>query len=372
MNNNNCLKRSSFSVWVLAIFSGAFLFTSCNNDKEQLRDGQEVAVVEENATIETKVISILQPEYNISIPGELEPSEQVSLYAKVGGFIQKLQVDIGDYVKKGQLMTVLEAPELNQKYVSDKSAEQKIYSDYQYAKQNYERLKQAAKTVGAVAELELERTESAMQSAKAAYDASKAQTGHSQQMQQYLNITAPFSGVVTERNVSEGALVGAGSGQPIFRLAQENHLKLKISLPEKHVASIRDNMKVTFTVNSQPGETFEAELSRSSRVINSADRSITLEFDVENESQKLNGGEYAQVNLSLQRKTPTFWVLRENILNTQSGPFVLVKNEGEEIRRVPIKEGLRLEDKVEVFGEFKKEDRVVSRPTEQMKEGKVN
>src|SRR5699024_3960597 len=210
-----------------------------------------------------------------------------------------MQVDIGEYVTKGQLLAVLEAPELNQKYVSDKSAEQKVYSDYQYAQQNYERLKEASATEGAVAALELDRAKSAMNSAKSAYEASKAQTGHSEQMQSYLEITAPFNGVITEKNVSEGALVGPGSGQPIFRLAQGDNLRLKIALPEKHAASIRDTMRVNFTVNSQPGESYEAILSRSSRLINRADRSMALEFDVSNTQQKLNGGEYAQVKLNL-------------------------------------------------------------------------
>src|SRR5699024_12540045 len=95
-------------------------------------------------------------EYSITIPGELEPNERVSLFAKIEGFVKSMQADIGDQVKKGQLLAVLEAPELNQRYVSDKSAEQKVYSDFQYAQQNYERLLEASRTEGAVAALRSE------------------------------------------------------------------------------------------------------------------------------------------------------------------------------------------------------------------------
>ncbi|HLW15340.1 MAG TPA: efflux RND transporter periplasmic adaptor subunit, partial [Flavobacteriaceae bacterium] len=281
-----------------------------------------------------------------------------------------MQVDIGDYVKKGQLLAVLEAPELNQRYVSDKSEEQKVYSDYQYAQQNYERLKEASKTEGAVAALELDRAKNAMNSAESAYEASKGQTGHSEQMQSYLRIVAPFNGVITEKNVSEGALVGPSSGQPIFSLAQEDKLRLKIALPERHAASVRDTMKVTFTVNSQPGKNYEATLSRSSRLINRTDRSMTLEFDIPNLEQELNGGEYAQVKLNLQRNAPTFWVSENNILRTQSGMFVLTLNNNS-IRRIPVKEGIRLDDKIEVFGDFKESDNVIIRPTERIKEGEI-
>src|SRR5690625_5395323 len=121
----------------------------------------------------------MQPEYTITIPGELEPNELVSLFAKIEGFVKTIHVDIGDQVKKGQLLAVLEAPELNQRYVSDKSAEQKVYSDYQYAQQNYERLLEASKTEGAVAALELERAKSAMNSARSEEHTSELQSrGH--------------------------------------------------------------------------------------------------------------------------------------------------------------------------------------------------
>lgn len=367
MNKINQFNKRTLSLRFVAVIAGVMLFASCGNKEEVV---VKTTVQSDKIEYETEPIFFIQPDYSITIPGELEPNEQVSLYAKIGGFVKTMQVDIGDYVKKGQLLAVLEAPELNQRYVSDKSAEQKVYSDYQYAQQSYERLKEAAKTEGAVAALELDRAKSGMNSAESAFKASEAQTGHSAQMQGYLRITAPFSGVITEKNVSEGALVGPSSGQPIFRLVQEDNLRLKIALPERHAASIKDKMEVSFIVNSQPGVNFDAILSRSSRLINRADRSITLEFDVPNEEQKLNGGEYAQVKLNLQRKAPTFWVSEKSILNTQSGVYVLTLNE-EVIRRIPIKEGIRLDNKIEVFGDFKEGDRIIMSPTEQIKEGKV-
>lgn len=349
----------------LALISSLIL-VSCSDSKAEekvLADNADTSMKQE---IVTKPISQFHPEYEILLSGELEPAEQVSLYAKVNGFVRKLQVNIGDAVKKGQLLAVLEAPEMDQRLVSDRSSEQKLHSDYLYAQQNLERLQEAAKTEGAVAAIELERAESAMNSAKSAYESSQAQTGHSAQMQKYLHVVAPFDGVITERNVSEGALVGPGSGQPVFRVADEENLKLKIALPEKHAASVNEDMKVSFTVNSQPGKQFDAILSRSSRIINSQNRSVTLEFDVKNTEQNLSGGEYAQVKLKLKRKSPSLWVSPKSILNTQSGIFVLTKNGGD-IRRIPVKEGVRLDTITEVFGNLKEGDLVVQRPTEQMK-----
>ncbi len=93
---------------------------------------------------------------------------------------------------------------------------------------------------------------------------------------------------------------------------------------------------------------------------------MTLEFDVRNSNRKLNGGEYAQVQLILKRKNPTFWVSPKSILNTQSGLFVLTKNE-DKIKRIPVKEGVRLDTITEIFGDLKEGDFIVERPTEQMK-----
>lgn len=343
----------------------AGIFASCSESKAEENTVTKENKVE-NVEIKTVAISQLQPEYEIHLSGELEPAEQVSLFAKVNGFVKKLQVDIGDSVKKGQLLAILEAPEMDKKLVSDRSSEQKLQSDYLYAQQNFERLKEAAKTEGAVAAIELERAETAMNSAKSAYESSKAQTGHSAQMQSYLHIIAPFNGVITERNVSEGALVGPGSNQPVFRIADEANLKLKIALPEKHAGSVNDDLEATFTVNSQPGKEFDAKLSRNSRLISNQSRALTLEFDVQNNDRKLNGGEYAQVSLKLKRKTPTFWVSPKNILNTQSGLFVLTKN-GDRIERIPVREGIRLDTIIEVFGDLKETEFIVERPTEQMK-----
>lgn len=349
----------------LAVIS-SLLFASCSDSGTKENTIADNAKTPVKQDILTKPISQMQPGYMLAIPGELEPAEQVSLHAKVNGFVKKLHVAIGDAVKEGQLLAVLEAPEMDQRLVSDRSSEQKLHSDFLYAKQNLQRLQEAAKTEGAVASIELDRAESAVNSSKSAYESSRAQTGHSAQMQKYLHVVAPFNGIITERNVSEGALVGPGSGQPIFRVADGENLKLKIALPEKHAGSINEEMEISFTVNSRPGKQFDAVLSRNSRLINSQNRAVTLEFDVKNKEHKLHGGEYAQIQLKLKRQDSTFWVSPKSILNTQSGLFVLKKGK-EGFQRIPVTEGIRLDTVTEIFGNLKPGDFIVQRPTEQMK-----
>ena len=361
-------KKSTLALAIVCSLTLAL--TSCSKKEQEVIPQQK----EETKTINqypTASIQFINPEYSISIPAELKPYEQVAIYAKVNGFVKQLFVDRGDHVRKGQLLAILEAPEMEQQYLSSKSSEQKIYNDYLYSKQAYDRLLEASKTNGAVADIELERAKSVMESAKSAHDASKAGTAHSSQLQQYLRITAPFDGVITQKNVSVGALAGTGSNTPLLMMAQGEKLRLTLSLPEKHASSVSKTLPATFTVSSQPNKTYNATLSRTSGLLNKDDRSLTLEFDVDNISAELQGGDYAQVNLKLQRKASSYWVDSKSILRTQSGIFVLtLKND--EIKRIKVNEGIRMESLTEVFGDFSPEDNILLKPSEEIKEGPIN
>lgn len=342
--------------------------TSCSEKKEV--ENETKKAVQPVQSFETTEIKRLNPTYQISVPGDLKPYESVQVFAKVPGFIRKIYVDRGSVVSKGQLLAVLEAPEMNQDYLSDKSSQQKMYTDYLYAKQAFERLQDASKTKGAVADIELDRAKSIMQSSKASYEASKAGTGRSSQMNQYLRITAPFDGVIMDRNLSAGALVGPNSVTALFSMAQKNKLRLTVSLPEKHASSITEGMEAEFTVNSIPGKIFNAHLSRNSGLISQENRSMTLEFDVSNPGSVLKGGEYAQVQLNLKRNETSFFVPTKSILQTQSGTFVMTFND-DTVKRVAIKEGVTFEKLTEVFGELSENDKILIKPSEELEEGKI-
>ncbi len=346
-----------------------FLLSACSQqdrEKKELQQKQSISV-----RYPTAPVAVINPEYQISVPAELKPYEQVAVYAKVTGFVKQILVDRGDRVKKGQLLAVLEAPEMQQQYLSDRSTEQKVYSDYLYAKQAYDRLIVASQTTGAVADIELDRAKSAMESAKSAYDASVATTGHTSQLQEYLHIIAPFDGIITQRNVSVGALAGTANHLPLFKIAQNDKLRLTLSLPEKHASSVYRGMPAAFTVSSQPGEVFDAKLSRTSGILDPQDRSLALEFDVINPSGQLQGGDYAQVKLKLKRENPSNWVKSQSVLKTQSGKYVLTFNDNQ-VKRIAVNEGNRLDTLTEVFGNLSPKDKIIIKPSEEIKTDNIN
>lgn len=367
--------KQNTKLYLGVLIASAGLLGACSqsNSKQLDNDSGEGKAQPEvvGMKMSGSIIQKLNPDYSISLPAELHPYEQVSVHAKVSGFIKQIFANRGDYVKKGQLLATLEAPELEQQYLRDKSNEQKANNDYVYAKQAYDRLVDASNTAGAVAEIELDRAKSAMESAYSSFKAAQAQTQHSSQLKEYLRIVAPFDGIITQRNVSVGALSGASSEIPIFFIAQNDKLRLTLSVPEKHASSVQPASVASFTVSSQPGEEFDAKLSRSSGMLSQGDRSLTLEFDVDNSDGVLQGGDYAQVKLQLKRRKASLWVDNNSILKSQSGTYLLTVKEGE-LKKVAIHEGVRLDSITEVFGNFANGDTIILKPSEEMNEGPID
>lgn len=360
------LKRFSyFSLLVPVMVLGA-----CSGPQEASREQQQSQAAPA-ATPRVQVSPVLQdqPAFTITLPGELKPFEQVSLYPKVKGFIKALYADRGSLVKKGQLLALLEAPEITQQYLSAQASSRKLYENMQYSRQAFNRLRQAAAKSGAVAAIELDKARSQYRSDSAAYAAAQASTRALAQMRTYLSVRAPFAGTVTERNVSVGALVGenAAPGTALFTLAQQGKLRLTVAVPEKHAAALQPGTPVTFTVNGRPGKTFTSTLSRQGLTVDPKQRSLTAEFDVSNADGTLHGGEYAQVQLQLRRPEPTTWVPVASVVRAQSGTFLLKVNQGR-LQRVPLTEGIRRDTLQEVFGLLAPGDLVVNKGSEELPE----
>lgn len=340
------------------------IFAGCSADQAKKRQPQ-------HQKKQTGMVQFIhpvsdQPSYSLSLPGELKPYEEVIIYPKVKGFVKKIFVDRGSKVKKGQLLAILEAPEISQHYLSARADENKFHEDYLYSLQAYERLKKAATRAGAVAAIELDKARSKFRSDSAAYAAAKATTGAAAQLQQYLRIIAPFDGTVIHKNISAGALVGDQAS--LFSIAQTSRLRLTVAIPEKHVRAVGKDTKVSFTVSDHPGQVFFSALSRKSDLLQQESRAVTAEFDVFNTQHVLNGGEYAQVKLKLQRPHATLWVPVSSIVVAQSGIFIVKIVQGKS-KRVSVTAGTRKGELQEIFGPVREDDQILLKATEELADG---
>jgi RND family efflux transporter MFP subunit len=290
------------------------------------------------------------------LEGELTPYEGVAIYARANGFISKVLVDRGSHVKEGELLITLVAPELGAQRAE---AQARLSGD----QATYERLKAASATPGAVAGHEVEI-------ASAVVQADRAKVESLQAVEQYLAITAPFSGVITERNVHPGALVGpqAGSTPPLLRLEQVAKLRLVAPVPESLVGAITEGAQVTFTVRAFPGTKFTGVTKRVSGSIDVKSRSMPVEMDVDNADKRLAPGMFADVLWPVKRSTASLFVPPSAIVQSTESTFVVRLKDGA-VERVPVQRGAAQGDLVEVFGGLQEGDTIVKRGTDELRPG---
>ncbi|ADQ16825.1 efflux transporter, RND family, MFP subunit [Leadbetterella byssophila DSM 17132] len=307
---------------------------------------------------------------DLSIPGELQPFYSVDLYAKVTGFVQRILVDVGSEVKQGQLLALLEAPEMKAQI---NAAEAKLHAQeavYAASSATLRRLEETSKIPGTIAPLELELAKAKQQADLAQLEAAKAAYREVSQMQSYLEIRAPFSGSVTARNIAPGAYVGPNGHGPLLTLVQDQKLRLVVHVPETYAGAISSDSPIHFTIHSLPGKEFQGKVSRNAQTLDQKFRSQRIEIDVPNENKKLLPGMVAQVKIPLQGAQTGYSIPKTAVLTSTTGVFV-IKKDGNEARWVPIKTGLSTDSTVLITGEIQPQDRLVKYATEEVRDGQV-
>src|SRR6476646_9098927 len=221
---------------------------------------------------------------SLQIPGELIAYQQVDLYAKENSFVKKLYVDVGSQVTEGQLLVTMEAPELSSQLAGALSNIKSREAIYTASKANYDRLYETSQTPGTISPNDLEQADARKNSDLAQLEAAKAEYKQIAETQNYLQIRAPFSGVITARNVNPGAYVGPsgkGSELPLFTLQEQKKLRLIISVPAAYTSYLNHKNEVSFTVKSLPNQQFKAQVKRMAGAIDSRLRSERIEMDVD-------------------------------------------------------------------------------------------
>lgn len=360
------MKTKIFSTAILS--SGLMLLTTiygCGNS-EKKEEKKEVRVA-----VATFVLKKDKLSTSLTLPGELIALQQVDLYAKVSSFVKALKVDIGSEVTKGQLLMTLDAPEMSSQLAAAQSRLKAQEAIYTASKANYNRLYETSKTPGTISTNDLDQALAKRNSDLAQFEATKAAYKEVGSIQNYLEIRAPFSGVISARNVNLGAYVGPsgkGSELPIFTLQDQKNLRLAVSIPEVYTGYLKLGDEVSFTVKSLPNETFKAKVKRLSGALDLRLRSERIEIDVANTNKTLLPGMVAEINIPLPANASTFVIAKKALLDTSEGLYIL-RVENNKAVKVAVKKGRETDDKVEVFGDIKEGDKLIAEPNEEMREG---
>ena len=347
------------------------------------------------ATLQPAAVVLVQRKpisSSLTLSGEFRPFQEVDVHAKIAGYIRKIYVDVGDRVKAGQTLAVLEVPELSAQLLGADAAVRRARDSIRRAQGDltraqslheathldYDRLKQAsAARPGLIAQQELDDAlakdkegegqisadEAAFSEAQNQLDESLAQQKQFSAMSDYTRIVAPFTGVITKRYVDTGALVQAGTNSntqalPVVSVAETDSFRLTLPVPESAVPSVRLGSMVTVRVPSL-NRNFDGKVSRFADDLSQETRTMHTEVDVPNQNGSIVPGMYAEVNLTLQRKVDVLAVPIQAVTRNGDEASVLIVNNTDRIEERKIRLGLEGANQVEVLSGLSPNDRVV-------------
>jgi RND family efflux transporter MFP subunit len=303
------------------------LLTACE-DTQQAQKSE--------ATANTPTVLVNHPQLHtfsadLQLTGTAKPNQEVKLYAMTSGFLQQLKADIGDFVKAGQPLAILDNPELH-------SSKAKLGAELQGKKSIYARLNNIVKKTPQLT------TVTDVEKAKAEYGSIKAQLDGVLLQIGFLTVKAPFSGVITRRYADKGALIQSGMNNantlPVFELQDLQTIRVQVDVPETNVALIDKQSQADITFPELPDAHYSASVSRMAYGLNESTKTMKVEIDLANPDLKLRSGMYAKVALQNSQRKTVLAVPNEAIGNIKGQSFVYVVNNGT-VKKVEVKTGLR-------------------------------
>jgi len=344
----------------------ALLAASCGHKPKTT-----VSQIPDTAVVQTIRLSKGELTTHMRLPGELRPFQTVDLYAKENSFVKDMFVDVGSEVRKGQLLVRLEAPELEDALNASAALFQTQGALYRASKANYDRMYHTSKIPGTISPNDLDMAFAKMGADSANLAAARSRYQESAAMQGYLEVRAPFDGVVSSRNIYPGAYAGPagkGSSIPLLTVQEQAKLRLVVAVPEATTAYFRQKDTVHFTVQTLPGQEFTASISRLAGSLDMQFRTEQLEMDVYNKDKTLLPGMFAQVSLELTNDKKVFVVPKSAVTGNSKQIFVIRVTNGR-AEWIPVQKGRETADNVEIFGNLQEGDRLVNAATDELKSG---
>ncbi|HEX4141224.1 MAG TPA: efflux RND transporter periplasmic adaptor subunit [Candidatus Methylacidiphilales bacterium] len=314
---------------------------------------------------------------SISLTAEFRPYQDVDLHAKVSGYVRDIYVDVGDHVKQGQVLAVLEVPELEEDQKKAEAAVLTAQQEVQSAQARHEetdqinqRLLSASQSApGLIAQQDLDTAADKDRAAAADLQAAKQKVAEAQAeedrertLADYAKITAPFDGVVTHRYADTGSLIQAGTASntqsmPLVRLAELKRLRLDFPVPESTVSDVHVGDPVEINVISL-GQTFTARVSRFAQSVDDNTRTMLTEVDVENPDFRYTPGMYATAQLTLADKKNALAVPIQCV-STGDNPTVLVLDGQHKVVERPVSVGLETPSMAQILSGLSEQDLVI-------------
>ena len=365
---------------VAALLLGIVIYSGIH---QRAMAASNLGTVTERAAVST--VNVVVPKsgaalQELVLPGTTQAFIDTPIFARTSGYLEQWYFDIGAHVEKGQLLAVIETPELDQQLDQARANLKTAQANEKLAEITATRWQNLLKT-DSVSKQETDQDVQDLSAKQATVDSMAANVQRLEQLQSYERVYAPFSGVITERNTDIGALINAGAGgaqglavvpQELFHMAAVNRLRIFVSVPEVDSEAAQNGAKAALTLDEFPGETFQGTIVRNSDAIDLNSRTLNVEVDIDNHDGRIKPGAYVFVHLKIPDKsknTATSLTIPANTLLFRSEGLRVGVVRGDHAELVPITIGRDYGSTVEVVSGLKPTDHVIVNPSDSLTTG---
>jgi RND family efflux transporter MFP subunit len=369
----NTPKKSSlflvfFGVVVALVVVGAILMLQ--------RRSQFEALAKNTETLAVPTVAIIHPAAqagaeNLVLPGTLQAYVESPIYARTNGYLRQWYHDIGSRVNKGELLADIDTPEVDQQLMQAKADLVTAQANEHLSQITAVRYSELLKTDG-VAKQEVDNALGDLDAKKAIVQSSQANVRRLEETKSFQRIYAPFSGVITRRNVDIGTLINAGNGgtsQQLFFLAETDPIRVYVNVPESYAPSIHRGLGAYLELSQYPGEKFQGQVVRTSEAIDLATRTLLTEVDVPNKTGQLLPGGYAQVHLEIKVQGQRLQVPVNALLFRSEGLRAVVIDANHHVRLQALAIGRDYGASLEVLNGLQGDDWIVLNPPDSIEAG---
>jgi len=352
------------AVFAYVIWSG--IASRVQADNQLTTETNELAV---------PTVSVITPKVTpgaeeIALPGNMQAFIDTPVWARSSGYLKAWYVDIGGRVKQGQLLAEIEAPEVDQQLLQARAQLQTAEANLKLSQVTADRYTSLFKT-DSVSKQDVDNAVQGQAAKEADVSSAQANVSRLEQLVAYEKVEAPFSGIITARNIDVGALVNQGANTPgkeLFHVASIDTLRTYVSVPEMYSQAATPGVQAYLTLDEFPGRKFYGEVVRNANSIDQSSRTLLVEVDVKNPTGELLPGSYVSVHLKLPSKIPAVTVPSNTLLFRAEGLRVVRVND-DKAELVPVIMGRDFGDIVELVAGIKHDDKVVVNPSDSVVNG---
>jgi RND family efflux transporter MFP subunit len=307
---------------------------------------------------------------SLRLPGTIQAYRRAAIYARVSGYLKSWQLDIGAPVQPGQVLAVIDTPDLDQQLAQAKATLANALATAQLAAVTAQRFTALLQRQVASQQAADNATSDAA-AKKAAADAAQANVRQLEAMESFKTIVAPFDGVVTARNTDIGALIspGGSAGQELFEVSDMDTVRIYVQVPQAFTAQLHPGLKATFEMPQYPGQHFDAKLVTTSNAVNTTSRSMLVELQADNSAKKFSPGTYCQVQFQIPGDPNMVQVPATALISGDNGTQVALLDSSNKVVLKSVQIGRDFGDTVEVVAGLSPPDRVIDSPPETLQAG---